>query len=352
MQVDVSKLQVYQYNLFLMFKHNLFLCLFNHLDYNKWFFDRTILWFVFYVILHCNILFDMRRKHIIFLLWCLWACSLIVATICVNKYINNKRIKLHDEFWDKFENEFEGQDYYQWDDMVNGYFEELFSGKPVCNYKRIEKNTEEWENNYGNVDSLYELNWNDACPHENNEGWSIMRTHYNHDPNNVLQVNTIFPYRVGLKNTDEVNPYSIEDAVKETFDFYTRDEQSELYGRFSNYHYLWPTIYACCNRYYRVIKNKDYDFIGNEKIGGFLSEEREKLNSEKNLYEFGVFQNDSYIVFIAATQETHYMIQEDEGKIREDKTGLLLLFGVGLSLLFFSAIIPLTKKEKKSKAKV
>jgi len=32
MQVDVSKLQVYQYNLFLMFKHNLFLCLFNHLD--------------------------------------------------------------------------------------------------------------------------------------------------------------------------------------------------------------------------------------------------------------------------------------------------------------------------------
>lgn len=33
MQVDVSKLQVYQYNLFLMFKHNLFLCLFNHLDF-------------------------------------------------------------------------------------------------------------------------------------------------------------------------------------------------------------------------------------------------------------------------------------------------------------------------------
>lgn len=32
MQVDVSKLQVYQYNLFLMFKHYLFLCLFNHLD--------------------------------------------------------------------------------------------------------------------------------------------------------------------------------------------------------------------------------------------------------------------------------------------------------------------------------
>lgn len=67
MQVDVSKLQVYHYNLFLMFKHNLFLCLFNHLDLNhikdKKILLNDLLYLVFCIFAVKKILYSLTKRE-------------------------------------------------------------------------------------------------------------------------------------------------------------------------------------------------------------------------------------------------------------------------------------------------
>lgn len=52
-------------------------------------------------------------------------------------------------------------------------------------------------------------------------------------------------------------------------------------------------------------------------------------------------------VFIAAAQEKHYMIQEKEWAVNENRNRLLLWWEIGLTVLFMSIIIPLTIKESK-----
>ena len=60
-------------------------------------------------------------------------------------------------------------------------------------------------------------------------------------------------------------------------------------------------------------------------------------------------QNGFYRVFIAATQEKHFMIKEYEWAASSDKKKFLLWYGIGLSAFFLSVIIPLTIKKYKSK---
>ena len=319
----------------------------------------------------------MKRKTIIIIIWCLWACSLIIGVICVNNHINNKRIKLMDELQDGLEKLFEGQDYMinWWNDNDNGLFEEVYSGNPVSNYNLIDippkmepltdgweqydnlvslykQNVEEWERVYGDIFSLYELNWDDEYPNDKDEGWNIMRTHYSGVPDDLLQVNTIFPYKVGLRKTKNGNSYTLEQAVNKSFELYTTDKRSKLYGRYSSNNSIWPKIYDCCNRYYSIVENTNYD--ATKKKGSnsaFLSKDNPPLNPNTDAYECGKLLSDFYSVFIATTPETHYMIQEKEEAISEDRIKLLLWCCVGLSILFLSAIIPLTITEKKSKSK-
>ena len=234
-------------------------------------------------------------------------------------------------------------------DLSDGFFYEDFSGYPVQHYKRIpipakpKRNYYNWQHDYGDLASLYELNWGDKIPNQNDEGWNIIRIYYNAGE---IRYTIIFPYRVGLKKVEWGNYYTVERAVNDAFEFYRDDADSPFAAHFQNgsVNRLWLKIYDCCNPYY-TIKSKGYNntWYPGESIG------TEKFKDPHEApYEYSWVQNGYYRVYIAATQDEYFVIEEREGVAKEDKNKLLIWWSVGISVLFLSFIIPIAIKEMKS----
>lgn len=319
----------------------------------------------------------MKQKNILLTLWGLWFCLLIAMFFCVNSYIDKKQIRLHSELIENIKNLFEGQssgDVFVTND--DGFFDEVFSGYPVRHYKKIaipskpskgslkntdpkieqvltkfdEKIDDEWKQSYGDLSSLYELNWGDIYPNDNDEGWNIIRIHYGGGDDDIIQTNIIFPYKVGLKKSEWGNYYTVEQAVNEAFDFYTTDTKSGFSNRYqkgSNSR-IWSKIYDSNNRYYSIVRNDKY----NGWTAGTPIYHPKNMNYEKAQqlypYENGWMHNGFYRVFIAATQTTHYMIKKNETAVKADKRNLLIEWGIGITILFMLLIIPLTIKERRA----
>ena len=316
---------------------------------------------------------QMKRKNIIILLWGLWLCSLIIAAFSIYQYIENKRNKLYSEIRENIEKLFEGQSSGGvFVSNYDGFFDEAFSGYPVRHYKKVaipsktgksrpdnlfpemdERRAEEWEECYGDLVSLYELNWGDEYPNQNDEGWNIIRIYGGGINDDFIQTNTIFPYQVGFIKTNWGNPYTVEEAVNKAFDFYTKDSDSRISDRFqrgSNKR-LWSSIYDCNNAYYTIVENKELE---SWKVGKPICQPEDKSYEEAQRifpYENGWMGNGYFRVFIAATQERHYMIKENEWVVDKDRNVLFIWWGIGLSILFLMFIIPLTVKENKSKCR-
>lgn len=322
----------------------------------------------------------MKRKYIIILLWCLWACSLIVATICIFNHINNKSNKLHTELRENIIELFDGQ----FGELLDGFFCKSYSNEPVRNIIMIDIPeqprfgasyfaNEKWKNRYGDLASLYELNWKcDHYPCQYDDGWNIGRICCGYDDDDIIKTSVIFPYQVGIIRNERYNQYSIEEAINDAFIFYSSDTNSPLADRFRDWSYfgIWSKIFDCCNRYYGIVENKDYSgWLNGTPIShvetenavipwGATEEEWEQWSNAKEAenqaqrlspVDAGSIDLGCYRVCIATTQEKHYMIKEKERVVKEDRNKLLIWWGIGLSILFFSLIIPLTIVEKKSK---
>ena len=295
---------------------------------------------------------------------------------CVNSYIDRKRVKLRSELRENIESLFEGQSsgsvFVTNDD---GFFDEAFSGFPVRHYKKIaipsrpskesfkgidskmekelakydEKIDDDWKQSYGDLASLYELNWGDEYPNDNDEGWNIIRIHYGGTDDDIIQTNVIFPYKVGLKKTEWGNYYTVEQAVNEAFEFYTTDAKSGFSNRYQkgSNHRIWSKIYDCNNEYFSIVRNDKYSGwtagIPIYRLKNMSYEKAQRLYP----YENGWMHNGFYRVFIAATQTTHYMIEENETAVTTDRKKLLIGWGIIITVLFTLLIIPLTIKERK-----
>jgi hypothetical protein len=111
----------------------------------------------------------------------------------VNKFIDNKKIELRSEIRDNLEALFEGESsggvFVGNDD---GWFFSDFSYNPVRHYKKATKPSkpdtksiaimdskianqmiDEWKQIYGDISLLYDLNWGDEYPNQNDEGWKL-----------------------------------------------------------------------------------------------------------------------------------------------------------------------------------
>ena len=312
------------------------------------------------------------KKHIIAILYVAWALCLIGMFAIVSFYIDRKRDRLHAEIKDNITKLFEGQS--SGDAFVSnndGLFFDGYSGHPVRHYKRIpipkrpiknsivanidpkidEKVRDDWYQSYGDLASLYELNWGDKYPNENDEGWNIVRIYCWSSDDDFIQTNTFFPYKVGLKNTEFGNFYSVGQAVNEAFDFYTKNPKSTISSRFrkEKVDQIWSKIYSCCNNYFTIVEN---EHVNGWKAGIPISFPKGKSYEEAQRvlpYENGWIQNGFYRVFIAATQEKHFMIKENEWAVSSDKKKFLLWYGIGVSVLFLSFIIPLSIRKNKSR---
>ena len=295
------------------------------------------------------------KKHIIAILYVAWALCLIGLFAIVSFYIDRKRDRLHAEIKDNITKLFEGQS--SGDAFVSnndGLFFDGYSGHPVRHYKRIpipkrpiknsivanidpkidEKVRDDWYQSYGDLASLYELNWGDKYPNENDEGWNIVRIYCWSSDDDFIQTNTFFPYKVGLKNTEFGNFYSVGQAVNEAFDFYTKNPKSTISSRFrkEKVDQIWSKIYSCCNNYFTIVEN---EHVNGWKAGIPISFPKGKSYEEAQR--------------VLATQEKHFMIKENEWAVSSDKKKFLLWYGIGVSVLFLSFIIPLSIRKNKSR---
>lgn len=317
----------------------------------------------------------MKRNQIIMLLWGLWLFSLIGAYFGIEHYIDTKRNRLHSETYDRIKALFDGQS--SAGAFINdndGFFDEDFSRNPVKHYKKIkiptrpnkmakqgnnlnlpdvdpellksldEESAERWKDEYGDLASLYELNWGDKFPNQNDEGWNIIRTCFVGGYDNMIETNIIFPYKVGLKKTEWENFYTVEQAVNEAFEFYATNEKSSFSDRFQkgSNRRLWSQIYDCCNEYFTIVENENY---GGYTVGTPIYQPEGKSYEEAQRispYEDGWMHNGYYRVFIAATQKKHFVMKELEWAASKDRKTYVLWWGIGISVLFLSMIIPLT----------
>jgi len=345
----------------------------------------------------------MKRKNIIKILWLLWIVSIIGMVFGVYIYIEHKRARLRSEIRENIEKIFEGQS--SGDLLVSnydGFFDVEYSGRPVRHYKKIaiplkpskkgktlpsnldlndderklleqiveeaderlknnlnddqrkhleqieEKADERWENNYGDLASLYELNWGDSFWNPEDKGWSIIRIYCGGDDDDFIQTNCIFPYKVGLKKAEWGNFYTVEQAVNEAFEFYSTNPESRMADRFRKgvKNRLWSEIYNYSNEFFWIVENKNLN-SWNAGIPIYKPEGKSYDEAQRTMpYENGWMQNRYYRVFIAATQERHYKIQEKVWVVNGNRNKLLFWWGLCLTVLFLSRIIPLTIKEK------
>lgn len=311
----------------------------------------------------------MKRKNIIIILWILWIVFMIGMVFGVYYYINNKRIRLCSEIRENVESIFEGQsngDMFVSND--DGFFDVAYSGSPVRHYKKVaipskpskgglaaidpsidEKIVDDWKQNYGDLASLYELNWGDKYPNQEDDGWSIIRIYCGGPDEDFIQTNNIFPYKVGLKKTEWGNYYTVEQAVNEAFEFYATNPKSGYSERFSkgSNNRLWSKIHDSSNEFFWIAENKNPN-SWKAGIPIYHPEGKNYDEVQRTMpYEYGWMHNGYYRVFIAATQERHYMIKEKAWAINENRNHLLIWWGIGLTVLFMSLLIPLTIKESK-----
>lgn len=310
----------------------------------------------------------MKLSHVIAMLWALWTCSIIGMVFGVYSYIDNKRAKLRSEIRENIENLFEGQDIGTYNRSESGFYDVEFSDKPIRHYKKVafpskpakeglaaidpnryEQRVDNWKQSYGDLASLYELNWGDNYPNQDDEGWNIIRIYCGGIDDDFIQTNIIFPYKVGLKKTEWGNFYTVEQAVNEAFEFYSTNPKSGMADRFSkgSNNRLWSKIHDSSNEYFWIVENENSgSWIDGNPI--YQPESKSDFEIRRTMpYENGWMHNGFYRVFIAATQERHYMIKEKDWVVNDNRNKLLLWWGIGLTVLFLSIIIPLTIKENR-----
>lgn len=280
----------------------------------------------------------------------------MVVFYAVYKYIDKKETTLRCELRDNITSLFQGQNS-DGPSVGNndGFFFTEFRNYPVRHYKKVpiparpDKDfrhfVDEWNKNYSDISTLYELNWGDEYPNQNDEGWNITRIYCGGMDDEFIQTNTIFPYKVGLKKTEFGNYYTVERAVDEAYEFYTTNPKSSFsdrckHGKSST---IWNEIYAYCNdnEFYTIAEKKREGWKAGTPIyfpKGKSYEEAQRVAP----YENGWMHNSFYRVYIAATQERIFGIEEKEWAISSNRNKLLLWWCIGISIAFSAILIPLT----------
>lgn len=314
----------------------------------------------------------MKKSSIIWILVLVWIASIIVAIVSINKYISDKDSRLRSEIREHieeiFENQSDGNAFITFD---YGLFDSPMNGGRVKNFKRaeipkkpnkaeIEKSEfsslikyddllDSWKENYGDLSSLWTLNWgSDDYREREDGGWHIVGIRCYGTDNSFIHTFVLFPYQVGLKKTEWGNYYTVPEAVAAAFEFYTTNPKSGISDRYekgSNSR-IWSRIYDSQNEYYGIYENKnEHSCYSGKSIPGGGSPEK------GGPIENGWMHNGYYRVYVAASQETHHgIIKHPWNPDIEERNTLYLWWLIGLTILFWIPIvILLIKKGKENK---
>jgi hypothetical protein len=302
----------------------------------------------------------MKRIYIIALLLILWAVGLVSIFFGVNTFIDKKKMTLRRELKDNVSSLFQGQD--SGEMLVSnddGFFFTEFSNYPR-HYKKVKYPkyngsasvdstfSDQLTDIYKGVSSIFELNWGDEYPNNQDEGWNIVRVYCSGTDDEFIQTNVIFPYKVELKRTEWGNYCTVEQAVREAYEFYTTNPKSNFSARHKEgkCNAIWDEIYECCgnNEFYTIVEKKRNGYT----LGTPIYRPKDKSYDEAQRispYENGWMENGFYRVYIAATQYEVFGLEEKERAISANRNNLLMWWSVVISLLLFAFIIPLSVKE-------
>ena len=284
------------------------------------------------------------------------------AVVLINKHIEDKDNRLRSEIRDKIGALFVNQN----DDdplvtIEDGLYDSPMNNATVKNFKRAkipskpskslwvdtdvpmeiemyERALEDWKSSYGDVASLWDLNWGDSNYHNSDdEGWQIVGMNFSGADENCIHIFYIFPYRVALKKTAWYNYYTVPQAVSEAYEFFSSDSKSRISDRFEkgSYFRIWSKIYDCQNEYYGIyINDKTHSWLAGMHIPGASSPE----NGGPVGYMW--MHNDYYRVYVAVSQYTNYGIFKHgwNPDIRE-RNKLLLLWLIAIAVIFLTPII-------------
>lgn len=191
----------------------------------------------------------------------------------------------------------------------------------------------------------------DKYPNNKDQGWCLVRLYCpGFKDEEFIAQSYIFPYEVGLKGGGYA---SVQDAVNVAYNFYTTDSKSSFSNRFrrGSVQELWSKIYSYTNEYFSIVRNStnaNSRYVGRGIPG---TEPSEFGLASPAYFENGYMHNGFYRVFIASSQETKYMLYKNESAIKNDRNNLLMWWLLGLTIAFWSIILPLTISQIKQNKK-
>lgn len=285
----------------------------------------------------------------------------------INTYIEKKSERLRNEIRSEIQQLFEGrQDRGDgFVDFNDGIFDVDFNNGKVKNYKRAQippkpqksewdglgggdpdnnyrKRLNEWRSQWGDVSSVWNLNWGSSkIENREDEGWNLVRIYCGGLDEEFIEISFIFPYQIAFRKTKGSNPFSIQDAVRESYNFYTTNPDNgflEGSGRA-----IMNKIHNAANEYFRITKNKDKisHYVGSSIPDG------EDYTKGGPIHIDAIF-NDCFIVNIATSQSRYYKIDKYPWNPDIQERNKLYIFWLcGIFLICWIPIIILIIKNRK-----
>lgn len=275
----------------------------------------------------------MKRITIIRLAIVIYIVAMIAMFLGVQKYIENKDNRLHNEIHDKISEIFAHQDQFV-DIAYSGY--KVGSEKVSIPPKPVDLGlqTEEskkligdihiqsmdgWKENYGDLYKLYRVfykrsDW--SSPYDYEDGWNLVIIKHYYEG---VYVSRFFPYAVGYKKQDYQWEYSylpsIKTAVEEAFEFFTSNPKSQYYNDFEkgSYTKVWSKIYDAENEYYYILKDEKRR-VWHSGVKA-LFEAPIGFGDYSSPFQYGYMHNGYYRVFTALTQPQTYTITKKLGDL-------------------------------------
>ena len=305
----------------------------------------------------------MKRITLIIVLIIGWLVSLPIAGFLIFNYIENKTDRLLGEIQGEIcelvdywggkngfcEIEYSGA-------RVKHYFERMIPLRPEPNkWDDLYENSfgtrvEQWEDLYGDLSSLYQLNWYSGFPNHQDNGWAFRHLQYfiGDDYNNdYISESYIFPYWVGITKKGKYygleNEYSVEEMVNSAFEKIKKDPEYPLHT--DTIFYTW----AIQNEYYYLSKDSiprtiliGTSIVDPGEVDGFFDRREWPVM-------YNIWETDEFKVFVAQSQPKTYTITKRSEAIVSNRNSLLLWWGLGITLLSFAIIIPLIVVEVKAR---
>lgn len=222
--------------------------------------------------------------------------------------------------------------------------------------KRIdEENLSRWEENYGDIESLYKLK-----PMDKNDfqwaGWLFNVIEYRGDE---VQEYQIYPYMVGYKFQKDALFYdyrpSVQSAIETAFNFYTKDPKSFYINYFNDNISIRNVIDSVENEYYFLFSydnlveqlGKQYTdslILSNANVfGSFTSVKNQTF---KDGADGGGMWNGIFHVYNIKIPVKYWQIKYDilTDPETKDRNNIYLLGGIISTILLLIILIPLSVK--------